>query len=201
MHPGSTFITLFSGTVPAPSGRGRSTLRPVAIRHRWRRGQVQYARALASPPPPVANLTKRGALGPLALHKPFRRGRIYHGRFSRFSATYSVSVPEAKVDTSGLLVFFRLISDVVQRGGTPAAWGIKPTAPTPTATATATIGGGAVTAITVTNVAQQGTNYPTAPTVTITGGGGSGATATANISGNKVTTVTVTAGGSGYTTT
>ena len=41
---------------------------------------------------------------------------------------------------------------------------------------------------------------PTAPTVSITGGGGTGATATAVVVGGAVTSITVTAGGSGYTT-
>jgi hypothetical protein len=65
------------------------------------------------------------------------------------------------------------------------------------ATATATIGAGAVTGLTV---GVGGTQYTVAPTVTLSGGGGSGATATATISGGAVTSITVTAGGSGYTT-
>ena len=65
------------------------------------------------------------------------------------------------------------------------------------ATATATIGSGAVTGLTV---GVGGTQYTVAPTVTLSGGGGSGATATATISSGAVTSITVTAGGSGYTT-
>ena len=55
---------------------------------------------------------------------------------------------------------------------------------------------GAVTGIQVT---AGGTGYSSAPTVVLTGGGGSGATATAAVSGGAVTGITVTAGGSSYT--
>lgn len=48
-------------------------------------------------------------------------------------------------------------------------------------------------------ITNDGDNYTSgAPSVTISGGGGSGATATASLTGNKVTGITVTAGGSGY---
>lgn len=56
---------------------------------------------------------------------------------------------------------------------------------------------GAITAVTVN---AGGSAYSTPPTVTFTGGGGTGATATATISGGVVTAVTVTYGGTGYTT-
>jgi hypothetical protein len=65
------------------------------------------------------------------------------------------------------------------------------------ATATAAISAGAVTTI---SPANQGYNYASAPSVAITGGGGTGATATATLAGGKVTGYTVTAGGTGYTT-
>lgn len=64
------------------------------------------------------------------------------------------------------------------------------------ASGTATVAAGAVTAI---SVAYGGTNYGTAPTVTITGAG-TGATATAVITDGVVTAINVTAGGTGYTT-
>ncbi len=54
----------------------------------------------------------------------------------------------------------------------------------------------AVSAITVTN---QGTGYTSAPTVTLSGGGGTGATAVATVSAGKVTKVTVVNPGTGYT--
>ncbi len=54
----------------------------------------------------------------------------------------------------------------------------------------------AVTAITVTN---GGSNYTSAPTVEITGGGGTDAAATATVAAGVVTAITVTNGGSGYT--
>ena len=53
-----------------------------------------------------------------------------------------------------------------------------------------------VSAITVGN---QGSGYTSAPTVSLTGGGGTGATATATVVGGKVTKVTVTNPGTGYT--
>lgn len=56
-----------------------------------------------------------------------------------------------------------------------------------------------VAGITITNA---GSGYTSAPTVTITGGGGTGATAEATISGaGVVTAITVTSSGSGYTST
>ena len=57
---------------------------------------------------------------------------------------------------------------------------------------------GALADITITN---GGTGYLTAPTVTITGGGGTGATATAQLTGTSVTGITITNPGSGFTTT
>jgi hypothetical protein len=64
------------------------------------------------------------------------------------------------------------------------------------ATGTATVAAGAVTAITVT---YAGTNYGTAPTVTITGAG-TGATGTAVIANGVVTGINIMVGGTGYTT-
>jgi hypothetical protein len=52
--------------------------------------------------------------------------------------------------------------------------------------------------ITVTN---RGSGYTSAPTVSFSGGGGTGATATANISGGEVTSITVTNAGTGWTST
>lgn len=48
-------------------------------------------------------------------------------------------------------------------------------------------------------VGAGGTGYTSAPTVTISGGGGTGATAVATISGGAVTAVTITNPGIGYT--
>lgn len=48
-------------------------------------------------------------------------------------------------------------------------------------------------------VSAAGKGYTTAPTVVITGGGGTGATATAAVSKGAVTGITVTIAGSGYT--
>jgi hypothetical protein len=55
---------------------------------------------------------------------------------------------------------------------------------------------GIVGTITVSN---GGTNYATAPTVTFSGGAGSGAAALATVSGGKVVSVTITSPGTGYT--
>ncbi|MFK3973776.1 phage tail tube protein [Pseudomonas sp. NPDC087358] len=49
------------------------------------------------------------------------------------------------------------------------------------------------------NVTAGGTGYTTAPTVAITGGGGTGATAVATVSAGKVTGITITNPGTGYT--
>lgn len=49
------------------------------------------------------------------------------------------------------------------------------------------------------SVSNQGTGYTSAPTVSFTGGGGTGAAAIATVLGGKVTTVTVTNPGTGYT--
>lgn len=56
--------------------------------------------------------------------------------------------------------------------------------------------GGQTQTLTVDNA---GTGYATVPTVTLTGGGGTGATAVATVSGGFVTSVTITNPGSGYT--
>jgi len=49
------------------------------------------------------------------------------------------------------------------------------------------------------NMINQGSGYTSAPTVNITGGGGSGATAIANISGGRVVSISITNRGIGYT--
>jgi hypothetical protein len=71
-----------------------------------------------------------------------------------------------------------------------------PTVSPGTATAHATLSSGTVGSITVD---YGGYGYSAAPTVSITGGGGSGATATATISSGVVTAITVGSAGSGYT--
>ena len=49
------------------------------------------------------------------------------------------------------------------------------------------------------SIDNEGTGYTSAPTISISGGGGSNATATATVSGGKITAVTITNGGTGYT--
>jgi IPT/TIG domain-containing protein len=61
----------------------------------------------------------------------------------------------------------------------------------PTATSNGGVSGMIITAI--------GAGYATAPTVSLSGGGGTGATATATVSGGSITGITITNAGSGYT--
>jgi hypothetical protein len=49
------------------------------------------------------------------------------------------------------------------------------------------------------SLANAGTGYTSAPSITISGGGGSGAAATASVSDGKIVAITVTNNGSGYT--
>ena len=65
-----------------------------------------------------------------------------------------------------------------------------------TATAVATVTAGSVTGITVTS---GGSGYTSEPSVTLSGGGGSGATAKAILSGDKVALILVLTAGTGYT--
>ena len=67
--------------------------------------------------------------------------------------------------------------------------------PTRRATGTANLTGGFVTGYTVND---GGAGYTTNPTVTLTGGGGSGATATATVSNGQVVSLAALAAGSGY---
>jgi len=55
------------------------------------------------------------------------------------------------------------------------------------------------TAVSAITIGNAGTGYTSAPTVTLSGGGGTGATAVATVAGGSVTKVTVTNPGTGYT--
>jgi hypothetical protein len=66
------------------------------------------------------------------------------------------------------------------------------------AAAVASVTNGVVTGATITDA---GCGYSNAPSVQITGGGGSGATAHAQVDGGAVVNIVITAGGSGYTNT
>lgn len=66
------------------------------------------------------------------------------------------------------------------------------------ATAEAVVQSGSIAQI---NVTYEGSGYDSAPSVTISGGGGTGATATAIISEGAVVSIVVTSGGSGFTST
>lgn len=62
---------------------------------------------------------------------------------------------------------------------------------------TAAVAAGAVTGVTV---VDGGSHFTSTPTVSFSGGGGTGATATATVASGAITVITVTAGGSGYAT-
>lgn len=64
------------------------------------------------------------------------------------------------------------------------------------ATATAVISGGSIIGVTITN---NGSGYFSTPTITISGGGGSGATLVPIVSAGYVAQIVVQSGGSGYT--
>ena len=74
-----------------------------------------------------------------------------------------------------------------------------------TATGTCTVVGGVVTAINLlgglreVSITTAGSGYTTAPTISVTGGGGSGATGLAVMSGTGVSQIKVNNAGSGYT--
>ena len=86
---------------------------------------------------------------------------------------------------------------VVRSGRTLQAWidGVSQEWETSAATTAPLVASG----LEAVSVTAGGSGYTSAPTVTFTGGGGSGATATATLSGNAVSDVTVTDPGSGYT--
>ena len=81
---------------------------------------------------------------------------------------------------------------------TPDVSGTVIIIPQTTVTAQITGSNRAVSAVTVTSV---GTGYTSVPTVTISGGGGSGATATSTIFNGAISKLTITSAGSGYTST
>jgi hypothetical protein len=96
------------------------------------------------------------------------------------------------------------ISNVEVYDNRPTAFQIQPVffdAQDAVTTATASISGGVVTSVTVNTPSNNG--YNTVPTITFSGGGGSGATAVAVMdtasNGGTILSITVTAGGSGYT--
>ena len=77
----------------------------------------------------------------------------------------------------------------------PFEW-IPPAVLLSTATATASVTAGAVSSVTV---VSGGSGYTSAPSVTFSGGGGTGAAATAVVTDGVVTAINVTNGGTGYT--
>ena len=98
-----------------------------------------------------------------------------------FSGGCSYNAGSATLTCTGGILPPSIVVNLSGGGGTGAA-------------AVATVTGGQVTGI---SVIHGGSNYSSAPTVTISGAG-TGATATATVSGGAVTGITVTAPGSGY---
>ena len=100
-------------------------------------------------------------------------------------------------DTENLAQLSLQVKPLTVSGSNSAYTFLKPTALKATATGVAVVNAGEIEAISITD---GGSGYTSAPTVTITGSGGSGATATATVTDGVVTSVTVTNPGSGYTT-
>jgi len=114
----------------------------------------------------------------------------------RPSAPFNIGSFNPNISSSGRYVTFASISDNITPGDQIGQYGTL---------AAATVGGGSVTAVTVTNPGGgtafsngiTATYYSTVPNVALIGGGGTGATAVANL-GVPVASIAVTAGGSGY---
>jgi hypothetical protein len=114
----------------------------------------------------------------------------YRGAHAKTSASATASV------TSGGVSNITVSLKGAGYATAPAVSVAPPTSGT-TATATATLGGLSAASFTI---ASGNKTYSVAPTVTISGGGGSGATATALLSNGLVTGINMTAAGTGYTT-
>jgi hypothetical protein len=114
----------------------------------------------------------------------------YRGAHAKTSASATANV------TSGGVSSITVSLKGAGYATAPAVSVAPPTSGT-TATATATLGGLSAASFTI---ASGNKTYSVAPTVTISGGGGSGATATALLSNGLVTGIDMTAAGTGYTT-
>ena len=114
----------------------------------------------------------------------------YRGAHAKTSASATASVSSGGVSS---------ITVPVKGAGYATAPVVRVAPPTSgtTATATATLGGLSAASFTITSGTRT---YSVAPTVAITGGGGSGAAATALLSNGLVTSIEVTNAGTGYTT-
>ena len=114
----------------------------------------------------------------------------YRGAHARTSASATASLNSGGV--SGIAISLKGAGYATA----PVVRIAPPTSGT-TATATATLGGLSAASFTITSGTRT---YSVAPTVAITGGGGSGAVATALLSNGLVTGIDVTSAGTGYTT-
>lgn len=125
---------------------------------------------------------------------------------NRLVVSSTVTTPSSATDLTDYLVQ-NLVNDLNKSsvlagtGSSPALVGNKPfvafavKAANSLATGTSALTSNAVSGVTITN---GGAGYVTAPTVSFSGGGGTGATGTATVVNGVVTAVTITAGGSGY---
>lgn len=142
---------------------------------------------------------RRAVIIPPYLQEP--RPLVYPGNFTATTSTPqfpTVDPTYTSTTTNGQLTSV----DPTNNGGNypttqePPVIAIEPPKQTATLYGNCGISGGVITSLVVGN---SGAGYTQAPTVTISGGGGSGATATANVNNGRVTSITVTSGGSGYT--
>jgi hypothetical protein len=112
------------------------------------------------------------------------------------TAPFNIGSFNPNISSTGRYVTFASITDNITPGDESGQYGTL---------AAATIGGGGVTAVTVTNPGGgtafsngiTATYYSTVPNVALLGGGGTGARAVANL-GFPVASIAVTAGGAGY---
>ena len=112
------------------------------------------------------------------------------------TAPFNIGSFNPNISSTGRYVTFASITDNITPGDESGQYGTL---------AAATIGGGGVTAVTVTNPGGgtafsngiTATYYSTVPNVALLGGGGTGAQAVANL-GFPVASIAVTAGGAGY---
>ncbi|MCX6953748.1 MAG: Ig-like domain-containing protein [Verrucomicrobia bacterium] len=112
-----------------------------------------------------------------------------------------VSIPAIPAaGAAAVLVSFQIPTKYSQAASyfITAEVGFRPTSP---ATATAVLNGRviAINMVDSSGVISMGSNYPSVPAVTISGGGGSGAAATAILAGGAVIAIDITNPGSGYT--
>ena len=141
-------------------------------------------------PDPASGLNAPTSYGTFTFQDRQGYDWTYRGAHAKTSASATANV------TSGGVSSITVSLKGAGYATAPAVSVAPPTSGT-TATATATLGGLSAASFTI---ASGNKTYSVAPTVTISGGGGSGATATALLSNGLVTGIDMTAAGTGYTT-